>query len=243
MSRGDWLHEQLFERRIVLVSGRLDDGVAARAAAALLALDAGGSRPIELHLSSPDGELGAALVLIDTADALRSALAFIAGVKWAGRSWPWSRPRITAPPRRMRASTSPSRRRGSPAPRRRSPRRVVSSRSCCGSSTGASPGAPAAPPRRSQRICGAGVTSPRGKRSTTASLTRSRATGSGARTLAQGRARQPRASFAKRLDPVFSLHPTLYSHVSAAGAGAPPRASVHPQRSRSNERAQHLDER
>src|SRR5438445_11853549 len=73
MSRGDWLHEQLFERRIVLVSGRLDDGVAARAAAALLALDAGGSRPIELHLSSPDGELGAALVLIDTADALRSA--------------------------------------------------------------------------------------------------------------------------------------------------------------------------
>jgi ATP-dependent Clp protease, protease subunit len=74
MSRGDWLHEQLFERRIVLVSGRLDDGVAARAAAALLALDASGSRPIELHLSSPDGELGAALVLIDTADALRSAL-------------------------------------------------------------------------------------------------------------------------------------------------------------------------
>src|SRR5207245_806704 len=70
MSRGDWLHEQLFERRIVLVSGRLDDGVAARAAAALLALDAGGSRPIELHLSSPDGELGAALVLIDTAEEI-----------------------------------------------------------------------------------------------------------------------------------------------------------------------------
>src|SRR3989442_1399966 len=42
MSRGDWLHEQLFERRIVLVSGRLDDTAAAKAAAALLALDAGG---------------------------------------------------------------------------------------------------------------------------------------------------------------------------------------------------------
>src|SRR3989442_11244933 len=74
MSRGDWLHEQLFERRIVLVSGRLDDTAAAKAAAALLALDAGGSRPIELHVNSPDGELGAAFVLIDTADTLRSAL-------------------------------------------------------------------------------------------------------------------------------------------------------------------------
>ncbi len=74
MSLGGWLQEQLFERRIVLVTGRLDDDAAARAAAALLALDAGGDRPIELHLDSPDGALGAAFVLIDMADALRSPL-------------------------------------------------------------------------------------------------------------------------------------------------------------------------
>ncbi len=74
MSHGGWLQEQLFQRRIVLVTGRLDDDAAAKSAAALLALDACGDRPIELHLDSPDGALGAAFVLIDTVDTLRSAL-------------------------------------------------------------------------------------------------------------------------------------------------------------------------
>jgi len=74
MSLGGWLEEQLFERRIVLVTGRLDDDAATKAAAALLALDARGDRPIELHLDSPDGALGAVFVLIDTADTLRSPL-------------------------------------------------------------------------------------------------------------------------------------------------------------------------
>jgi ATP-dependent Clp protease protease subunit len=74
MTLGDWLQEQLFERRIVLVTGRLDDDAAARAAAALLTLDASGNGPIELHLDSPGGALGAAFVLADTADTLRSEL-------------------------------------------------------------------------------------------------------------------------------------------------------------------------
>ena len=74
MNPEGWLQEQLFERRIVLVTGRLDDEAAARAAATLLALDAREDRPIELHLDSPDGALGAAFVLIDTADTLRSSL-------------------------------------------------------------------------------------------------------------------------------------------------------------------------
>lgn len=74
MSLGGWLQEQLFERRIVLVTGRLGDDTAATAAAALLALDARGTRPIELHLDSPDGALGAAFVLIDVVDGLRSVL-------------------------------------------------------------------------------------------------------------------------------------------------------------------------
>jgi len=74
VSLGDWLQEQLFARRIVLVTGRLDDAAAANAAAALLALDASGNRPIEFHLDSPDGSLEAAFVLVDTADTLRSTL-------------------------------------------------------------------------------------------------------------------------------------------------------------------------
>jgi ATP-dependent Clp protease protease subunit len=74
MSLGGWLQEQLFERRIVLVTGRLDEDAAAKAAAALLALDARAERPIELHLDSPDGGLRAAFVLMDTADMLRSPL-------------------------------------------------------------------------------------------------------------------------------------------------------------------------
>jgi ATP-dependent Clp protease protease subunit len=72
MTLADRLREELFERRIVLVTGRLDDAAAAAAAAALLALDAREDRPIELHLDSPDGELGAAFVIIDVADTLRS---------------------------------------------------------------------------------------------------------------------------------------------------------------------------
>jgi len=74
MSLGSWLQAQLFERRIVLVSGRLDTDAAARAAAALLTLDASENRPIELHLDSPGGALGAAFVLVGTADTLRSEL-------------------------------------------------------------------------------------------------------------------------------------------------------------------------
>jgi len=67
-----WLHETLFERRIVLVTGRLDDAVAIRAAAALMSLDAAGAGPIELHVDSPDGQLQAAFLLVDTLGQLRA---------------------------------------------------------------------------------------------------------------------------------------------------------------------------
>lgn len=78
MSLGeDWLHQQLFERRIVLVTRRLTDDAAAKAAASLLALDAADNSPIVLHLDSPDGALRAAFVLIDTVDTLRSTLRVI----------------------------------------------------------------------------------------------------------------------------------------------------------------------
>ncbi len=74
MSLGGWLQEQLFERRIVVVAGRLDDDAATKAAAALLALDADGDRPIEVHLDSPAGVLcrgqigGPAIGVVTAAD-------------------------------------------------------------------------------------------------------------------------------------------------------------------------------
>ena len=69
-----WLQEKLFERRIVLVTGRLDADLAAGAAAALITLDAIGDEPIELHLDSPDGTLESAFVLTDTIDLLHATL-------------------------------------------------------------------------------------------------------------------------------------------------------------------------
>jgi ATP-dependent Clp protease, protease subunit len=69
-----WLQEKLFERRIVLVTGRLDGEVAGETAAALLALDTRGDAPIDLHLDSPDGTLESVFALIDTFGLLRSTL-------------------------------------------------------------------------------------------------------------------------------------------------------------------------
>ena len=69
-----WLEEKLFERRIVLITGLLDDVAAGEVAAALMTLDARGDEPIELHLDSRDGTLEAAFVLIDTVDLLRARL-------------------------------------------------------------------------------------------------------------------------------------------------------------------------
>jgi ATP-dependent Clp protease, protease subunit len=69
-----WLQERLFERRVVSVTGRLDDAVAAQVAAEIMTLDATGDGPIELYLDSPDGTLEATFVLIDTVNLLRATL-------------------------------------------------------------------------------------------------------------------------------------------------------------------------
>ena len=69
-----WLQEKLFERRIVFVTGRLDDAVAGQAAAQIVTLDASGDEPIDVVLSSADGTLEAAFVLIDVIDAARATV-------------------------------------------------------------------------------------------------------------------------------------------------------------------------
>jgi ATP-dependent Clp protease protease subunit len=70
----DWLHEKLFERRIVFVTGRLDETLAGQVAAQIMALDASGDAPIDLFLDSGGGTLEAAFVLIDVVDAARTTV-------------------------------------------------------------------------------------------------------------------------------------------------------------------------
>jgi ATP-dependent Clp protease, protease subunit len=67
-----WLQEKLYERRIVLLSGRLDEHLAADVAAALMTLDAAGPAPIELHVDSADGAIDAAFIVIDMLDHVRA---------------------------------------------------------------------------------------------------------------------------------------------------------------------------
>jgi ATP-dependent Clp protease protease subunit len=70
---------RLLERRIVMVSGPLDNPAATRAAAEVMLLDADGDGPIQLHLSSPDGDLDAAIMLAETVDLLQVPVQAIAG--------------------------------------------------------------------------------------------------------------------------------------------------------------------
>jgi ATP-dependent Clp protease protease subunit len=65
-----WLRSQLFERRIVLLRGPLDDELAGHAAAELMMLDATGDEPVALHVDSGGGPLHAALSVMDTIDLL-----------------------------------------------------------------------------------------------------------------------------------------------------------------------------
>jgi ATP-dependent Clp protease protease subunit len=63
-SPGDWLQEQLFGRRILLLNGYVDMVTANRAAAQLMLLNTS-DEPVQVHLSSPDADLAAALALMD----------------------------------------------------------------------------------------------------------------------------------------------------------------------------------
>lgn len=67
-----WLEERLFDQRIVMVRGVLTAGDATGIAAALLTLDAAGPAPVQLHVASPGGELGAAHAITDVIDAMVS---------------------------------------------------------------------------------------------------------------------------------------------------------------------------
>ena len=67
-----WLEEHLFRQRIVMLSGPLTGSAATRTAAALLTLDALGTEPVRLHMSTSDGDLTAAFAVVDALDSMRA---------------------------------------------------------------------------------------------------------------------------------------------------------------------------
>jgi ATP-dependent Clp protease, protease subunit len=65
-----WMERQLFDRRIVLLSGPLDAQMANAVGVALMTLDATGDEPVHLQIDSSDGTIDAALSLMDVIDLL-----------------------------------------------------------------------------------------------------------------------------------------------------------------------------
>jgi ATP-dependent Clp protease, protease subunit len=73
MNDGDWtrvLANRLFEQRVVLLSGPLDDATATRASAELMTLDAEGDEAVSLRIDSAEGSLGLALTLMDVIELM-----------------------------------------------------------------------------------------------------------------------------------------------------------------------------
>ena len=80
----DWtskLYERLLAKRIIMVSGVLDDDVASRLSAQLLTLDAEQEDPIRLELQNVRAELPATLTVMSILDVLRVPVQ--ACVTWA----------------------------------------------------------------------------------------------------------------------------------------------------------------
>lgn len=67
---GGWLEEHLFDRRIVVLRGPLDDLTATRVAAQLMTLDATGDDAVQLQLDCPGGPLECGFAIVDVIDAL-----------------------------------------------------------------------------------------------------------------------------------------------------------------------------
>jgi ATP-dependent Clp protease protease subunit len=80
---GQWsarIYERLYEQRIVLAQGNLDDEAATRVCAQVLTLDAEAADPIRLELQGLDAELAAALTVMGVLETLRApVVACVAG--------------------------------------------------------------------------------------------------------------------------------------------------------------------
>lgn len=67
---GQWMRRQLFDRRVVVLDGFLDDARSTEAGAGLMALDADGDDAVDLRIDCAGGSTGAALALMDIIDLL-----------------------------------------------------------------------------------------------------------------------------------------------------------------------------
>jgi ATP-dependent Clp protease protease subunit len=76
--RRDDLADQLWRRRVVLLSSRLDYPAAEAAIGRILLADADGPEPIRLHVHCPDGDLDAAVVLAETLQLVRARVIAVA---------------------------------------------------------------------------------------------------------------------------------------------------------------------
>ncbi len=73
MHDSDWsqtLAQRLFEQRVVLLNGTLDDSTATRISAELMTLDAEGDEAVTLRIDCADGSLALALTLMDVIELL-----------------------------------------------------------------------------------------------------------------------------------------------------------------------------
>jgi ATP-dependent Clp protease protease subunit len=77
-SGGDDVTAQLLDRRILLLTGRLDHEAAELAAARLLLLDERSHDPVTMHVGCPAGELEAALTVMATLDLVDSTVTAVA---------------------------------------------------------------------------------------------------------------------------------------------------------------------
>ncbi|MGA7362777.1 MAG: ATP-dependent Clp protease proteolytic subunit [Candidatus Dormiibacterota bacterium] len=66
----EFLEARMFDQRVIWIRGRLDELAATTAAAQLMTLDGSGDDRIQLHVSSGEGTLTAALTVMDTIAAL-----------------------------------------------------------------------------------------------------------------------------------------------------------------------------
>lgn len=66
MSSASSAADMLFDRRIVLASGRIDGALATDLSARLIMLDGAGDEPVALHLRASDADLEAAFAVADT---------------------------------------------------------------------------------------------------------------------------------------------------------------------------------
>jgi len=78
------VYERLFERRIVLAHGQLDDEAATSLCAQLLTLDAERNEPIRLEMQGLTAELAAALTVMGVLDVLRVPVRACAGGQVGG---------------------------------------------------------------------------------------------------------------------------------------------------------------